>query len=74
MNDPFSIVLSRKTAQKYFRDEDPLGKTLKLDNRYDCEVTGVFEEIPANTHFHFDIFSIVHQYVYKEDLNIYFSK
>jgi len=55
LNDPFSIVLSRKTAQKYFRDEKPLGKTLKFDNRYDCKVTGVFEEIPDNTHFHFDI-------------------
>ena len=53
--NPYSIVLSRKTAQKYFRDEDPLGKTLKLDNRYDYKVTGVFEEIPDNTHFHFDI-------------------
>ena len=53
--NPYTIVLSRKTAQKYFRDEDPLGKTLKLDNRYDYKVTGVFEEIPDNTHFHFDI-------------------
>jgi putative ABC transport system permease protein len=53
--NPYSIVLSRKTAQKYFRDEDPMGKTLKLDNRYDYKVTGVFEEIPDNTHFHFNI-------------------
>jgi putative ABC transport system permease protein len=53
--EPYSIVLSRKTAQKYFRDEDPLGKTLKLDNRQDYNVTGIFEEIPDNTHFHFDI-------------------
>jgi putative ABC transport system permease protein len=55
LTDPYSIVLSRKTAQKYFRDEDPLGKTLKLDIRYDYKVTGIFEEIPDNTHFHFDI-------------------
>ena len=55
LTDPYSIVLSRKTAQKYFRDEDPLGKTLKLDIRYDCKVTGIFEEIPDNAHFHFDI-------------------
>ena len=55
LTEPYSIVLSRKTAQKYFRDEDPLGKSLKLDNRYDYKVTGVFEEIPENTHFHFDV-------------------
>ncbi|MBN2246373.1 MAG: ABC transporter permease [Candidatus Aminicenantes bacterium] len=52
---PYSIVLSKKTAEKYFGNEEPIGKTLKLDNRQDYNVTGVFEEIPDNTHFHFDI-------------------
>ena len=53
--EPNTLVLSQKTAEKYFRDEDPIGKTLKLDNRTDYEVTGVFEEIPDNSHFHYDI-------------------
>jgi putative ABC transport system permease protein len=53
--EPNTLVLSRKTAEKYFRNEDPIGKTLKLDNRTDYEVTGVFEEIPDNSHFHYDI-------------------
>jgi putative ABC transport system permease protein len=52
--EPNTLVLSRKTAKKYFRDEDPIGKILKLDNRTDYEVTGVFEEIPDNSHFHYD--------------------
>jgi len=52
---PYSIVLSKKTAVKYFGNEEPIGKTLKLDNRQDYNVTGVFEEIPDNTHFNFDI-------------------
>jgi len=52
---PNTLVLSRKTAEKYFRDEDPVGKTLRLDNRDDFLVTGVFEEIPDNSHFHYDI-------------------
>jgi putative ABC transport system permease protein len=55
LSAPYSIALSRKTAEKYFRDENPLGKTLKLENSQDYNVTGVFEEIPDNTHFHFDI-------------------
>jgi putative ABC transport system permease protein len=50
-----TLVLSRRTAEKYFRDENPIGKTLKLDDRTDFMVTGVFEEIPNNSHFHFDI-------------------
>jgi putative ABC transport system permease protein len=52
---PFSAALSRKTAEKYFRDDDPLGKTLRLDNRTDYKVTGIFEEIPDNSHFYFDV-------------------
>jgi len=52
---PYSVVVSRKTAEKYFRDDDPLGKTLRLDNRSDYKVTGIFEEIPDNSHFHFDV-------------------
>ena len=52
---PNTLVMSQKTAEKYFRDQDPLGKVLKLDNKDDYEVTGVFAEIPDNSHFHFDI-------------------
>ncbi len=52
---PNTLVLSQKTAEKYFKDENPLGKTLKLDDRTDYLVTGVFEEIPDSSHFHFDI-------------------
>jgi putative ABC transport system permease protein len=55
LKEPHTLVLSRKTAEKYFRDEDPIGKILKLDDRTDYKVTGVFEEIPDNSHFHYDI-------------------
>jgi putative ABC transport system permease protein len=56
LNDPNTLILSRNTAQKYFGDEDPVGKTLRLNDRSDYMVTGVFEEIPGNSHFHFDVF------------------
>lgn len=52
---PKTLVLSRDTAAKYFRDEDPIGKTLKINDREDYQVTGVYENIPGNSHFHFDI-------------------
>ena len=55
LSSPNTLILSRDTAEKYFRDEDPIGKILKIDNREDYLVTGVFEEIPDNSHFHFDI-------------------
>jgi len=52
---PNMLVLSQNTAKKYFGEEDPIGKTLKIDNEKDYEVTGIFQEIPDNSHFHFDL-------------------
>ncbi|MFC2156783.1 ABC transporter permease [Acidobacteriota bacterium] len=55
LSQPNSLVLSRATAEKYFGNTDPLGKTLRVENREDYIVTGVYEKIPDNSHFHFDI-------------------
>ena len=52
---PFTMVLTEETARKYFGDEDPLGKTVKWDNRYDYRVTGVVKEPPSNSHFTFSV-------------------
>ncbi len=55
LTQPNTLLLSRRTAQKYFGDLDPIGKTLRQNDQTDYMVTGVFEEIPDNSHFHFDI-------------------
>ncbi|MBN1224944.1 MAG: ABC transporter permease [Candidatus Aminicenantes bacterium] len=52
---PRTLALSERTAKKYFGESDPIGKTLMFDGKVDYKVTGVFEEIPKNSHFHFDI-------------------
>ncbi len=52
--DPFSVVISQKIAKKYFGSEDPLGKTLNLNNSL-YKVTGVIKDLPANTHLHCEI-------------------
>lgn len=60
LSAPFSIVLTESTARKYFDDEDPLGKTLTGSDaagRSDAGeylVTGVMEDVPANSHFRFN--------------------
>jgi putative ABC transport system permease protein len=46
--DMNSILLSESVAKAYFGDEDPLEKTLRLDNRTDVKVTGVYEDLPDN--------------------------
>ncbi len=50
---PYTIILSKQMAEKYFGDENPVGKTLILDTDHDYEVTGVYE-IPPNSHIDFN--------------------
>jgi putative ABC transport system permease protein len=52
LREPFSIVLTRSMAKKYFGDEDPVGQSLRMDND-NYKVTGVMEDVPENSHFHF---------------------
>ncbi|MES1216415.1 MAG: ABC transporter permease, partial [Bacteroidota bacterium] len=43
------IVLTKTAAKKYFGDEDPIGKTLRINDLQDYEVTGVSEDVPLNS-------------------------
>jgi len=54
LNELHSILLSEEMAKKYFGDENPIGKTLNLNNKYEVTVTGVIKEIPDNSSFKFD--------------------
>ena len=51
---PNKIVISSKAATRYFRNENPMGKTLSWDGNRNLEVTGVFESWPDNSHIKFD--------------------
>lgn len=51
---PATVFLSESMAQKYFGDEDPLGKSLAIDNEHSYEVTGIFKDLPHNSHLQFD--------------------
>jgi putative ABC transport system permease protein len=53
--EPRTLVLNETTARKYFGNNDPLGKILKVDDKDDYMITGVYKDIPAASHFHFDI-------------------
>ena len=56
--EPNSVVITRALSQKYFGNADPIGKVLNLkDLNQVYKITGVIEEVPANSHFHFDIFA-----------------
>jgi len=55
--EPNTVVLTKDIAEKYFGDEDPLGKTLrfKTEDKAPMKVTGVIENIPINSHFQFGL-------------------
>jgi len=54
LDSPQSMVITASVAEKYFGDEDPLGKTFQVDKQNSFLVTGVMEDVPINSHFHFD--------------------
>lgn len=54
LEEPVSIVISEEIAQKYFGSEEPIGKVLKIGGELDYTVTGVFENMPGNSHFRYN--------------------
>lgn len=58
LTQPNTVVLTTKTAQRYFGNDDPMGKVLTMDDgRTTFTVTGLMDNIPRNSHFHFDLFA-----------------
>jgi putative ABC transport system permease protein len=51
---PYSLILTRSSAKKYFGDEDPVGKTLNINGSRDYTITGVVEDAPSNSFLQFD--------------------
>ena len=54
LTEPNTILLTESTAQKYFGEQDPIGKRLTVNGSRDFEVTGVLADVPSQSHFSFD--------------------
>lgn len=63
LRDPYTVVLSQSLAKKIFKDEDPVGKEIKMADRNDMMVTGVFQDLPENSHMKFDLLYSFETYV-----------
>jgi len=57
IGEPFSLLVTQKMAQKYFGEENPVGKTIRFNNHFDFTVTGVLQDIPLNSHMRFEFLS-----------------
>jgi hypothetical protein len=51
LKDPHSIFLSSSLAKILFGDADPWAEQMRIDNRMDVKVTGVYEDLPHNSNF-----------------------
>ncbi|MFO7446714.1 MAG: ABC transporter permease [Ignavibacteriaceae bacterium] len=61
---PNSVVLTKKLANKYFGDENPVGQSILYEGNFNLAVTGVFEDLPLQSHMDFDClisFSTIYQ-------------
>jgi len=56
LSNPFELVISESFARKFFGDKSALGEVLHFKNMdVDFKVTGVFKDLPANTHMKFQV-------------------
>ena len=51
LKDPASILLSESLANAFFGKVNPIGKILKIDNKLNVRVTGVYEDLPYASSF-----------------------
>jgi putative ABC transport system permease protein len=52
LNEPNSIVIDESAAKRYFNSTDVVGKTLELENKTFCKITGVMRDFPRQSHIH----------------------
>lgn len=63
LNEPHTVLLTEKLAQKYFGSEDPIGKTITIEQNTPYKVTGVLKDVPDNATLSFDFLMPVKDYV-----------
>ncbi len=54
LKDVSSIVITQETARKFFGDEDPINKVIRIDDKSDLKVAALLKDIPRNSSFEFD--------------------
>jgi len=55
LNEPNQVIIDQTTARKYFGEENGLGQVIMLSDTIPFTVTGVYEDFPSQSHFHFNL-------------------
>jgi putative ABC transport system permease protein len=69
LKEPATMAISRRAADKYFPNEAALGQSLISSDGKQWKITGVYENIPTNTHFDFDFIRSLITVDYNRDPN-----
>lgn len=56
LQEPFTVVISESTAQKYFDGDNPIGKVIQWNDEHELRVTGTFADFAPNNHMEVDLF------------------
>ncbi len=54
MDYPRSVIITKSLSDRFFGDEDPIGKTVQLYGEGELRVRGVVEDVPPHSHFRFN--------------------
>ncbi|MEQ9563818.1 MAG: ABC transporter permease, partial [Woeseiaceae bacterium] len=52
---PTNVVMTERAAERYFGNDDPIGKTLNLMDQAEITVSAIIEDIPHNSHMAFEL-------------------
>lgn len=63
LKEPFTVALSETYAKKMFGDEDPMGKIILMNDVDEFKVTGIYQDLPENSHMQFDVLYSFETYV-----------
>ena len=55
LKEPYTAVLTESTARKYFKNEDPIGKTMTTLDGIQVKVTGIAKDVAANSSIQFNM-------------------
>jgi putative ABC transport system permease protein len=63
LNDAWKCIISESKAFEIFGSEDPIGKVLVVNEGMHHEITGIYKDLPTNSHLHFDYFMPIRTWV-----------
>jgi putative ABC transport system permease protein len=55
LSQPYQVVLDEPTARRFFKNSDPIGKTIRFNNQINLVVSGIIRKAPVNSEFQFQV-------------------